>query len=125
MKSSLYFGKVRHHRRAPRKHDLSYSVFMPHLFLDELGKVFHGRWLWSVDRPNLSAFHRKDYHQPRASSLEEAVRSTMSEQIGKPVRRDCGQPQHQAPPREIRCREALGSGRLWSFGSRPAGSCSA
>ena len=85
MKSSLYFGEVRHHRRTPRKHDLSYSVFMPHLFLDELGKVFLGRWLWSVDRPNLSAFHRKDYHQPGASSLEEAVRSTMSEQIGKPV----------------------------------------
>ena len=64
MKSSLYFGEVRHHRRAPRKHDLIYSVFMPHLFLDELGKVFQGRWLWSVDRPNLSAFRRKDYHQP-------------------------------------------------------------
>ena len=39
MKSSLYFGEVRHHRRSPKKHDLSYKLFMPHLFLDELDEA--------------------------------------------------------------------------------------
>ena len=86
MKSSLYFGEVRHHRRSPQKHDLSYKLFMPHLFLDELDEVFKGRWLWSVDRSNFSSFHRKDYHNPKVSSLEKAVRATMSEQTGQEVK---------------------------------------
>jgi len=86
MKSSLYFGEVRHHRRSPKKHDLSYKLFMPHLFLDELDEVFQGRWLWSVNRSNLSSFHRKDYHNPKVSSLEKAVRATMSEQTGQEVK---------------------------------------
>jgi DUF1365 family protein len=85
MKSSLYFGEVRHHRRSPKKHDLCYKLFMAHLFLDELPEVFKGRWLWSVDRPNLSAFRRKDYHDKETSSLEKAVRSTMTEQLGRPI----------------------------------------
>ena len=86
MKSSLYFGEVRHHRRSPKKHDLKYKVFMAHLFLDELDDVFKGRWLWSVNRSNLSSFQRKDYHSPRNPSLENAVRETMSEQTGTPVK---------------------------------------
>jgi len=86
MKSSLYFGEVRHHRRSPKKHDLSYKLFMPHLFLDELPEVFQGRWLWSVNRSNLSSFHRKDYHNPEVSSLDKAVRATMSEQTSKEVK---------------------------------------
>ena len=85
MKSSLYFGEVRHHRRSPRKHDLRYNLFMAHLFLDELPKVFKGCWLWSVNNPNLSAFRREDYHNKEISSLEKAVRLTMSEQIGRPI----------------------------------------
>lgn len=85
MKSSLYFGEVRHHRRSPKKHDLKYKVFMPHLFLDELDDVFKGRWLWSVNRSNLSSFQRKDYHAPEVTSLEDAVRETMSEQTEVPI----------------------------------------
>ena len=86
MKSCLYFGEVRHHRKSPKRHDLKYKVFMPHLFLDELDLVFKGRWLWSVNRSNLSSFKRKDYHAPQVSSLEEAVRKTMTEQTGTPVK---------------------------------------
>ena len=40
MKSSLYFGEVRHHRRIPKKHAFCYKVFMVHLFTDEINKVF-------------------------------------------------------------------------------------
>ena len=65
MRSSLYFGEVRHHRRSPKKHDLRYKLYMPHLFLDEVNEVFKDRWLWSVDRSNLSSFQRKDYHAPK------------------------------------------------------------
>ena len=84
MKSCLYFGEVRHHRKSP-KHDLKYKLFMPHLFLDEIKETLNKHLLWSYDRSNLYCFKRSDYHKPKVESLEEAVRSTMTEQIGQPV----------------------------------------
>ena len=79
MKSSLF-------RRSPtsspitQKHDLSYKLYMPHLFLDEVNEVFKGRGLWSVDCSNLS-FSKKRLSRfknpPRGR-----VRETISEQTG-------------------------------------------
>ena len=86
MKSSLYFGEVRHQRKSPKKHAFSYRVFMTHLFLDELGEVFQKRWFWSLDRLNLSSFFRKDYHKPEHHDLADAVRLTMSKQLGYEVK---------------------------------------
>ena len=85
MKSSLYFGKVSHHRKSPKIHNFEYKIFMAHLFLDEIGEVFRGRWLWSINRPNLSSFKRADYHRPEIESLQEAVLHTMSDQLGEPL----------------------------------------
>ena len=59
---------------------------MAHLFLDELREVFKGRLFWSLDRFNLSSFHRKDYHSPEKKDLADAVRSTMTEQLGYEVK---------------------------------------
>jgi len=86
MKSSLYFGEVRHQRKSPKKHAFSYRVFMTHLFLDELSEVFQKRWFWSLDRLNLSSFFRKDYHKPEHHDLADAVRLTMSKQLGYEVK---------------------------------------
>ena len=86
MKSSLYFGEVRHQRKSPKKHAFSYRVFMTHLFLDELSEVFQKRWFWSLDRLNLSSFFRKDYHKPEHHNLADAVRLTMSKQLGYEVK---------------------------------------
>ena len=86
MKSCLYFGEVSHHRKSPKRHDLRYKLFMPHLFLDELDQVFQGRFFWSLNRKNLSSFQRSDYHKPEINSLENAVRATMSEQLETPVK---------------------------------------
>lgn len=86
MKSCLYFGEVSHHRKSPKRHDLRYKLFMPHLFLDELDQVFQGRFFWSLNRKNLSSFQRSDYHKPEINSLENAVRTTMSEQLETPVK---------------------------------------
>lgn len=83
MNSSLYFGKVRHHRKSPKIHNLEYGIFMAHLFLDELKEVFKGRWLWSINKPNLSSFKRTDYHRPEIDSLQDAVRDTMTRQLGE------------------------------------------
>ena len=86
MKSSLYFGKVLHHRLAPKVHHLNYKVYMAHLFLDELDNVFRGRYFWSVNRSNISSFQRADYHRPEINSLEEAVRDTFREQLGQDLK---------------------------------------
>ena len=83
MNSSLYFGRVRHHRKSPKIHNLEYGIFMAHLFLDELKEVFKGRWLWSINKPNLSSFKRTDYHRPEIESLQDAVRDTMTRQLGE------------------------------------------
>ena len=83
MKSALYFGEVRHHRKSPKKHDLKYQVYMAHLFLDETNQVFQNRWFWSVNRSNLGAFVRSDYHRPEVDDLAKAVRDTMSDQLGR------------------------------------------
>ena len=83
MNSSLYFGRVRHHRKSPKIHNLEYGIFMAHLFLDELKEVFKGRWLWSINKPNLSSFKRTDYHRPEIDSLQDAVRDTMTRQLGE------------------------------------------
>lgn len=56
---------------------------MAHLFLDELKEVFKGRWLWSINKPNLSSFKRTDYHRPEIESLQDAVRDTMTRQLGE------------------------------------------
>lgn len=50
MESCLYAGWVRHRRRTPRPHAFRYRLFMLWLDLDELDRVFAGRWLWSVRR---------------------------------------------------------------------------
>jgi DUF1365 family protein len=83
MNSCLYFGEVSHHRKAPRKHDLRYDVYMAHLFLDELDDVFKDRWFWSANRSNLGSFARSDYHRTEVDDLSSAVRETMSEQLGR------------------------------------------
>ena len=98
MNSCLYFGEVSHHRKAPRKHDLRYDIFMAHLFLDELDDVFQGRWFWSANRSNLGSFHRSDYHRPEIPCLADAVRKTMSDQLGKEIKR---QNLHHHPPANL------------------------
>ncbi|MFA5683616.1 MAG: DUF1365 domain-containing protein [Lysobacteraceae bacterium] len=75
--SCVYDGWVRHRRRQPRAHEFRYRLFMLYLDLDELHRVFAGRWLWSVDRRNLAQFRRADYHGDPAIPLPQAVRDTV------------------------------------------------
>ena len=83
MKSALYFGEVSHHRKSPKKHDLKYQVYMAHLFIEEIDQVFKNRWFWSVNGSNLGSFVRSDYHRPEKDDLSNAVRETISEQLGR------------------------------------------
>jgi uncharacterized protein len=81
--SCLYVGNVRHRRFSPKPHAFTYPLFMTLLDLDELPHVFKGRWLWSIGRPNLAWFRRKDYFDGGTEPLAEAVRAFVKERTGK------------------------------------------
>lgn len=73
--SAVYEGIVVHRRHAPRAHEFRYRIAQLYLDLDELDRVFAGRWLWSIDRPNLAEFRRRDFLGPPELPLAEAVRA--------------------------------------------------
>src|SRR3546814_3005655 len=86
MHSAIYQGRFQLRRLLPRTHRFSYRVFMLWLDLAELDTVFARRWLWSINRRNLAAFHRVDYHGDPATPLEQAVRDTVAARLGyRPV----------------------------------------
>ena len=81
--SAVYEGWVRHRRVSPRRHDFRYRIFQLYLDLAELDQVFAGRWLWSVDRPNLAQFRRRDYFGDPALPLDQAVRNRVEAELGR------------------------------------------
>jgi len=80
--SAIYEGWVRHRRHAPVAHAFTYRMYMTWLDLAELPEVFHGRWLWSAERPALSWFRRQDHLGDPALPLDEAVRRLVAERTG-------------------------------------------
>lgn len=72
--SAVYEGVVRHRRHAPHEHAFEYRIAQLYLDLDEVDRVFEGRWLWSVNRRNVAEFRRTDYLGPVEMSLADAVR---------------------------------------------------
>lgn len=83
VQSAIYTGMVRHTRYEPRRHHFSYRVFMMYLDLDELDRVFEGRWLWSTRRPALVWFRRGDYLGDPDTQLDEAVRNEAERLTGR------------------------------------------
>lgn len=81
--SAVYEGWVRHRRLTPRPHAFRYRLCMLWLDLDELDRVFAGRWFWSVGRPNLASFRRGDYLGDAALPLDEAVRREVEARTGR------------------------------------------
>ncbi len=81
--SAVYTGWIRHRRFAPRRNDFRYRLFMMYLDLDEIDRVFRGRWLWSAGRPNVASFRREDYLRPTEVPLVEAVRDRVEEETGR------------------------------------------
>ena len=59
--SCLYTGRVRHRRFTPVENAFTYSGYWVYLDLDELDRVFAGRWLWSASGPALARFSRGDH----------------------------------------------------------------
>jgi DUF1365 family protein len=80
--SAIFVGRVRHRRLLPRAHAFTYRTQMFYLDLAELPRLFAGRWLWSVNRRNLYAWHRRDYLGDPAIDLDTAVRDAVAERCG-------------------------------------------
>ena len=83
MESRIYEGRVRHTRTRPALHSFSYRLFMLYLDLDELQRVFRGRWLWSATRPALARFRREDHLGAPEVPLAEAVRDLVARETGR------------------------------------------
>lgn len=83
MHSAIYEGRIIHRRLRPVAHAFSYRVFMLWLDLAEIETLFAKRWLWSVNRRNLAAFHRADYHGNPHLPLDQAVRDTVQKALGQ------------------------------------------
>ena len=82
MKSCIYAGHIGHSRYQPVIHRFRYSLFMMYLDLEELERVFEGRLLWSVNRPNLAWFRRRDYMGNPGIPLDTAVREEVRRRLG-------------------------------------------
>ena len=82
MKSCIYTGHVGHFRYQPVENRFRYSLFMMYLDLAELDHVFQGRVLWSVERPNIAWFRRRDYLGDPSLPLDTAVRNLVQERLG-------------------------------------------
>lgn len=80
--SAIYEGRVRHRRHGPRAHAFEYRMAQLYLDLDEVDRVFAGRWLWSSSRRNLAEFRRSDYLGPPEMGLADAVRQRVQQATG-------------------------------------------
>ncbi|NUR22391.1 DUF1365 domain-containing protein [Frateuria sp.] len=86
LRSAVYEGTVWHRRRAPHPHAFSYRIAQLYLDLDEIDRVFAGRWLWSSTGRNLAEFRRADFLGPTALPLADAVRLRVEQATGHCVR---------------------------------------
>jgi DUF1365 family protein len=82
MKSCIYVGRVKHRRYTPRAHQFEYRLFMLYLDLSELPALFSKFWFWSLERPNLAVFKRKDHLGDKQMPLDEAVRELVTQRTG-------------------------------------------
>lgn len=80
--SCLYEGEVRHCRFTPILHKFRYRLFLLYIDLDELPKLFQGRWLWSLKRPNVAWFRRADHLGPATQPLADSVRDLVEARLG-------------------------------------------
>lgn len=81
--SALYTGHIRHRRARPHAHAFRYRMAQLYVDLDELPTLLEGRWLWSLERRNLAAFHRRDYFGDPEVPLKTAVLDAVAGATGK------------------------------------------
>ncbi len=83
MHSCIYEGVVGHRRSGPKTHRFSYSLFLMYLDLDELERVFRGRWLWSASRLAPARFDRRNHLEGGTACLKESVCDLVQSRTGR------------------------------------------
>jgi hypothetical protein len=78
----LAVGGVWHRRRGPKPHAFRYGLAMTLLDVDRLDATCARVRSWSLERPNLVSFRRRDFLAPHSRSLGEAVRERVREKAG-------------------------------------------
>lgn len=93
MKSGLYTGRVGHTRLRPRRHSLSYGIFMLLLDLDEAAELGRRLRWFSLARFNLLSFHPRDHGDGSATPLRTQVEAHLAAAAcpidGGPIRLLC------------------------------------
>lgn len=80
--SAIYSGTVRHRRQQPA-HAFTFPLYMAYLDLAELDQVLTmSRW-WGRSRLRPARYVRDDYLQHDGLDLQEAVRATVANQLGR------------------------------------------
>lgn len=80
--SAVYEGRVRHRRYAPHPHAFTHRMAQLYLDLDEVDRVFDGRWLWSARHAAPARFRRDDFMVPHDRPLAEVVRDRVEAETG-------------------------------------------
>ena len=75
-------GTIRHRRKAPVRHEFSYSTGMLALDLREWPSVTHISPLFSLERFNWLSLHRRDYFRPETDNLLQAVSDQVQQASG-------------------------------------------
>lgn len=83
LRSGIYSGTVRHRRFDAVRHRFTTRLYMAYLDLDELDRLFAGRWWWSAGRPAPMWFRRRDYFGPPDVPLADAVRDAVARTVGR------------------------------------------
>ena len=76
--SAIYAGRVGHTRFRPRRHALSYGVFMLLLDLDELAALDRRLRWFSLERFNLLGFRARDHGDGSATPLRRQIEATLA-----------------------------------------------
>lgn len=84
MQSCIYEGTIRHRRFRPTPNMFQYRLFFMYLDLAELPRVFDAHALWSIQRPNIAYFRRKDHFGDPDKPIDVAVRDLVADKIGRP-----------------------------------------
>lgn len=82
MESCIYTGTIRHRRFSPRKNSFRYELFLVYLDLQECSTAVASSPFWSINKPNLAWFRRKDHFGDPSIALDQTVRLLVSEKTG-------------------------------------------
>ena len=82
-KSAIYEGTIRHRRFRPVPNQFQYRLFLMYIDLVELPDLFNGHRWWSLERPNVATFRRKDYLGDARQPLDSAVRTLVETRTGQ------------------------------------------